>query len=75
MLDITYHFGRLNDLPPALPGKGRCPEIQGVKKVPCPLLSHYAPLFMLIHIYHTIKGDYANEIMIINFLRYNYRTR
>jgi hypothetical protein len=50
-------------------------EVQDTKKVPSLLLSAQAPLFILIHVRHTIKDQYVRETMIMNFLKYKYRTR
>jgi hypothetical protein len=50
-------------------------EIPGVMAVPTPMLYPHTPLFMLIHIFHTIDDDYISETMIMDFLKYNQRIR
>jgi hypothetical protein len=47
-------------------------EIHGIKKDPGPLLSPHAPFFIPIHVCDVINDDYVTEIMIMNFLKYNY---
>jgi hypothetical protein len=47
----------------------------GVKKVSGPLIPLHAPVFILIHICHTINDNHVSEKMIMNFLKYNYKIR
>jgi hypothetical protein len=48
---------------------------QGVEKIIDPLLYPHALIFMLIHICRAINDDTVKEFMVMNFLKYNCRSR